>query len=411
MQKKVATSDLRVGMFVHDLGLSWWQHDFVLPRFPIDTQETLDRILRTKARFIMIDTSKGADVDGAVSVQRTQLAASIDDCRGPTGFGDLDTTLQLARTQVSMDEELRVARKLVREARTAVQSAMKEARTGKISGLPQIHGLAENMVESASRNAGALLSLVGLKEKDDYTFMHCVAVGTFMIALGKQLGMSDDELVDAGTAGLLHDVGKCLVPLDVLNKPGRLTAVEFDLIREHPSRGYRMLRDAGYQDSVALEVVLHHHERLDGKGYPDQLKGDEVTRLARMGAVVDVYDAMGSDRCYRKADPPTSVLKLLLSECGSHFDPVIVHSFIKAVGIYPNGSLVRLHSGRLAVVMEQHPEQALMPKVRVFYSTKSKMPVPTLDLDLSVERGDPIVGYEDPYEWGFDLTKVSGITF
>jgi putative nucleotidyltransferase with HDIG domain len=414
MQKKVSTSDLRIGMFVHDLGLSWWQHDFVLPRFPIDTQDTLDRIQRTKAKFITIDTSKGLDVEGALAEQggagrsRSLLAG---DPAGPTGFGDLDPVSALAGARVSLDEELRVARKLVREARTAVQSAMREARTGKISGLPQIHGLAEGMVESASRNAGALLSLVGLKAKDDYTFMHCVAVGTFMIALGKQLGMSDDELVDAGTAGLLHDVGKCMIPTDVLNKPGRLTAAEFEVVREHPLRGYRMLRDAGFQDSVALEVVLHHHERLDGKGYPDHLKGDDVTRLARMGAVVDVYDAMGSDRCYRKADPPTAVLKMMLSESGSHFDPMIVHTFIKTVGIYPNGSLVRLQSGRLAVVMEQSPSHALTPRVRVFYSTKSNMPVPTVDIDLSVERGDAIVGYEDPYEWGFDLTKVTDITY
>lgn len=409
MLKKVATSKLRVGMFVHDLGLSWWQHDFVLPRFPIDSEATLDKICSTKAKFITIDTSKGLDVEDAPAL----APASAVEPRVETGLtahGELDVVAALANVKVPLDEELRVARKLIGEARTAVQFAMKEARTGQISSLPKIQGLAEGMVESASRNAGALLSLAGLKEKDDYTFMHCVAVGTFMIALGKQLGMSDAELVDAGTAGLLHDVGKSVVPDEVLNKPGRLTDAEYDVMRQHPQLGYRMLRDAGYQDSVALEVVLHHHERLDGRGYPDGLKGDQVTRLARMGAVVDVYDAVTSDRCYHKAVPPTAVLKMLLNESGSHFDAQIVHTFIKTVGIYPNGALVKLHSGRLAVVMEQSEAHALTPRVRVFYSTKSKMPISKFDLDLSVEKGDGIVGFEDPREWGFDLTKVTEVT-
>jgi putative nucleotidyltransferase with HDIG domain len=409
MQKKVATSDLRVGMFVHDLGLSWWQHDFVLPRFPIEDQATLDKILATKAKFITIDTSKGLDV-GDEPVAVAPLVASPRAATGVTAFGDLDVVAALAHVKVPIEEELRVARKLIREAQTAVQSAMTEARTGKISGLTQIHDLAGGMVDSASRNAGALLSLVGLKEKDDYTFMHCVAVGTFMIALGRQLGLSEDELIDAGAAGLLHDVGKCAIPDAVLNKPGRLTDAEFDVIRQHPQAGYRMLRDSGYQDSVALEVVLHHHERIDGRGYPDQLQGDQVTQLARMGAVVDVYDAVTSDRCYHKAVPPTAVLKMLLNGGGTQFDAQIVHTFIKTVGIYPNGALVRLHSGRLAVVLEQSETNAMAPRVRVFYSTKSKMPVSTFDVDLSVDKNDAITGFEDPHEWGFDLTKVTEVT-
>jgi len=404
MIKKIDAKQLKIGMYIHDLSCDWMSHPFLISQFKLKSEAEIEKIINAGIHDVYIDTSKGLDAANAPTEDEVKRDLHAE-------------MLQLAgekpapQIRLTVAEEMERARQIKSQAHQLVRNVMQDARLGKAVELEQVEPVVESITESILRNSGALIGLMRIKNKDDYTFMHCVAVGTFMIALGKQLGMSDDELVDAGTAGLLHDVGKCLVPLDVLNKPGRLTAAEFDVIREHPMRGYRMLRDAGFQDSVALEVVLHHHERLDGKGYPDQLKGDEVTRLARMGAVVDVYDAMGSDRCYRKADPPTSVLKLLLSESGSHFDPVIVHSFIKSLGIYPNGSLVRLHSGRLAVVMEQHPEQALMPKVRVFYSTKSKMPVPTLDLDLSVERGDPIVGYEDPYEWGFDLTKVSGITF
>lgn len=416
MLKKVATADLRVGMFVHDLGLSWWQHDFVLPRFPIDSQDTLDRILRTKAKFVTIDDSKCVDPHemGAAAATSAHAGATptMHELLSPSvpAASRLRAPSAMASAHVSLEDELGVARKLIKEAHSVVRSAMSEARTGKISALPHLHDLAEGMVESASRNAGAMLSLLGLKAKDDYTFMHCVSVGTFMIALGKQFGLSEDELVDAGTAGLLHDVGKGEIAADVLNRVGHLSEPELDAMRQHPQMGYRRLREAGFQDSVALEVVLHHHERLDGSGYPDRLSGEQITRLARMGAVVDVYDAMTSDRCYRKAEPPTAVLRHLLGESGTRFDPMIVQTFIKTVGIYPNGSLVRLQSGRLAVVMEQSDTHALAPRVRLFYSTKSKMPIPTEDVDLALDQGDVITGYEDPRVWGFDLSKVSGIT-
>lgn len=418
MLKTIPTAQLRTGMFIHDLGLSWWEHSFLRPRFPVDSPETLQRILATKAKTVVIDTTEGLDVAevddrpspatqavaaATVAAQPVQAAAAP----GPKIPMAVERAAKpVAPAKVSLQQELQVARKLVREARTAVQSAMADARTGRISSVPAIQGLAEGMVESAGRNPGALITLAGLKTKDDYTFMHCVAVGTFMIALGKQLGLNEDQLRDAGTAGLLHDVGKSRIPDSILNKPGKLTDDEFKVMRSHPQVGYDMLREAGYEDSAALEVVLHHHERLDGKGYPHGLSGADVTTLARMGAVVDVYDAVTSDRAYHRAIPPTAALKMLLASANAHFDEPIVRAFLATVGIYPNGSLVKLQSGRLAVVIEQTPEKPLAPQVRVFYSTKSQMPITALDLDLS-QGGDTITGYEDPVKWGFDLGKYT----
>jgi len=254
------------------------------------------------------------------------------------------------------------------------------------------------------RNPGALLSLIGLKTKDDYTFMHCVAVGTLMIALGRHIGLPPEMLRDAGMAGLLHDVGKTCVPDSVLNKPDRLTADEFEAIKQHPQSGHRLLLEAGHDHASTLDVVLRHHERLDGTGYPGGLAGDEISTLARLSAVADVYDAVSSERVYHRALPPTAVLRMLLKNVGTHFDGALVHAFVKCIGIYPTGCLVKLASERLAIVGEQHPTNALTPRVRVFFSIKSQAHVPVREIDLA-RSDDRIAGYEDPRNWNFDLSR------
>lgn len=398
MHKKVSVRDLRIGMFIHELGVPWWQHSFLLPRFRIDSQASLEKLRSCGAEFVVIDLDKGLDVES--TAPQIEVASPVE----PEPIAPVAP----APVRVSLDEELQVAEKLLRQARVAVKNTMRDARTGVISGIPQMRELAQGMMESATRNSGALLSLAGLKTKDDYTFAHCVATGAFMIALGTQLGMDEDELREAGTAGLLHDVGKMRVPDQILNKPGRLTEEEFKLMRAHPELGYQMLLDAGYEDSAALEVVLHHHERLDGRGYPHQLSTERLTRLARMGAVVDVYDAVTSDRCYHKAIPPTAALKMMLGDSGKHFDGDIVKAFIKTVGIYPNRSLVRLKSGRLAVVLEQCETDAKTPRVRVFFSIKSNLPMVPFDLNLA-QGTDEILSFEDPDVWGLEVAKLSGL--
>lgn len=418
MLKKIAVAQLRAGMFVHDLGLSWWQHDFVRARFALDSDVLLAKVRATGVKSVVIDTDKGIDVADqplAAGALSSSLGAApampTAGEAGPEGSAVTPGTNRPGssspiRSTTSLSEEIHAARRLIRDASAAVEQAMQEARAGKIASTPKLRDLAHAMVESTGRNAGALLTLTGLKTKDNYTFMHCVAVGTFMIALGRLLGLSDAQLCDAGTAGLLHDVGKAGVPDSILNKPARLTPDEMDVVRRHPELGYTMLRESGYEESAALEVVLHHHERLDGQGYPHKLSGEQVTPLARMGAVVDVYDAVTSERVYHSAMPPSAALKMLLSSAGTHFDESIVRAFIRTVGIFPNGSLVRLASGRLAVVVEQHATDAMTPRVRVFFSTRSNMHVPEQEVDLA-RSSDKIERYEDPLRWGFDLSRYT----
>jgi len=268
--------------------------------------------------------------------------------------------------------------------------------------------LVDEIYQSIDRNSDALMNLVRLKTADDYTYMHSVAVCVLMISLGRRLGLDEKLLHQVGMAGLMHDVGKMGVPLDILNKPGKLTDDEFTVVKNHPMQGWEILKEAKVAEEITLDVCLHHHERVDGTGYPHKLSGDALTLYARMGAVCDVYDAVTSDRVYKKGWAPAEAVKRMAEWRNGHFDESVFQAFVKTVGIYPVGSLVRLKSGRLAVVTEQSDTSLLKPEVKVFFSIKSQEPVRMEVIDLA-RIPDAIEGPEDPAQWGFDLNKLMGL--
>ena len=225
--------------------------------------------------------------------------------------------------------------------------------------------------------------------------MHSVATCALMVALGRQVGLDETGCREAGLAGLLHDIGKAMMPLDVLNKPGKLTDAEFTVMRTHPEEGHRMVLGGQGVSEPILDVVLHHHERMDGTGYPHHLPGDQISRLARMGAICDVYDAITSNRPYKSGwDPAQSIARM--ASWKGHFDPTLFAAFVQSLGIYPTGSLVRMASGKLAVVVEQNPLSLTSPVVMEFFSTKSQLHIPPRRVDLSRQgTADRIVAREE----------------
>ena len=403
MLKKINVKHLVVGMYLKEFCGSWMDHPFWRNSFVITDPKDVERILASNITEVWIDSSKGLDIAaGETAVSEEESEARVE--------AELSRAAQAQRetAPIPASEEFARAAKICAQSKLAVTSMFQEARMGKAVDTANAQKLVEEINDSVSRNPGALISLARLKTADDYTYMHSVAVCALMIALSKQLGLSEQETRRAGIAGLLHDLGKMLVPMEVLNKPGKLTDEEFAIIKKHPAEGHRLLLGNSGADEMMLDVVLHHHEKIDGTGYPKGLKGEEISLFAKMGAVCDVYDAITSNRPYKAGWPPSESLRKMAEWAKGHFDQRVFQAFVKSLGIYPIGSLVRLESGRLGLVVDQSEKSLLAPCVKVFYSTHSQARILPEIIDLSRPGcHEKIAGREDPAKWNFpDLDEL-----
>jgi putative nucleotidyltransferase with HDIG domain len=447
MLKVISTKQVRLGMFIQELKGSWIDHPFWKGAFKLDSAVDLKKLQNSIIKEIVIDTSKGLDVENVSKITPTTsvqtpakgLASSakrvVNDKKN--AFADIEDldTLELGaiidppsllaienpsdaaplanperqRAKIAASAEREQAKRVINDSKKAVATMFDDARMGKAVSVGAAMQMVDDIAASVDRNLGALISLVRLKNKDEYTYMHSVAVCALMVALAKELGLSESEIRQAGLAGLLHDIGKAGIPSDVLNKPGALTDEEFSLVKLHPERGHQLLMQANILDEVVVDVCLHHHEKVNGMGYPHQLQADEISLFAKMGAVCDVYDAITSNRPYKAGwEPGISMQRMAQWE--GHFDDTIFKAFVKSVGIYPIGSMVKLKSGRLAVVIDQSQKSLLMPLIKVFFSTKLNLRIKVELIDLSNPfEQDTIVGHEDPISWGIhDINDIWG---
>jgi len=388
MLKKISVEQLRLGMHLQDFCGAWLDHPFWRTKFVLTDAKDIQLILASPIKEVWINISKGLDIntDDASSGTIQVIAEEIP------------PTPPVVQKKTSFNDEVKRAANICAKGKEAVVSMFQEARMGLAIEAEAAAPLVEEISNSVLRNPGALISLARLKTADDYTFMHSVAVCALMIALARKLGLDEQQTRDAGMAGLLHDLGKAMIPMEILNKPGKLTDEEFDLVKTHPEEGHKLLLGGIGISEMTRDVCLHHHEKIDGSGYPKRLNGETMSLFAKMGAVCDVYDAVTSNRPYKAGWDPAESIKRM-AEWKGHFDPVVFQAFVKSLGIYPIGSFIRLESGKLGVVVEQGEQSLLKPKVRVFFSTKSQAYIKpeTIDLARSPEK---IAGREDAAKWG-----------
>jgi putative nucleotidyltransferase with HDIG domain len=412
--RKIPVSELQLGMKLHRLDGSWLRHPFWRSRFVLDDAADLRRLQASGVQHCWIEDST-AQVTPPAAPPRPSTTASSGSSAPPTPRAQSPRQAVPAATppgpppapitgpagepptptpRVPLAQELEQAAEICNRGRQAVMSVFNEARMGRAVDIEGCLPLVEDITASVMRHPGALVSLARLKTQDDYTYLHSMAVCALMVALARQLDMDEAACRAAGVAGLMHDVGKALMPLQVLNKPARLTDAELAVMRTHPERGHELLRAAGNVSAETLDVALHHHEKMDGTGYPHRLAGEQISLLARMGAVCDVYDAITSNRPYKSGwDPAQSLARMAAWE--GHFDAEVFAAFVRSLGIYPNGSVVRLASHRLAVVLDQSPGALLTPQVKVFHCTRTDRALAHEVVDLSNPAcGDRIVARE-----------------
>lgn len=392
MLVRIPVKHLRTGMYIHEFCDSWYDHPFWRSAFLLDDAEDLREILATGIREVWIDTGKGHGIEGGKPEK--SVASEVDNTLARVNIGrNVTHHLDVAR-------ETEHAARICAQSKNAVSSMFREARMGKALNATDALPVVEEITTSVMRNPGALISLARLKDKDNYTCMHSVAVCALMVSLARQLGLNNEQTHHAGLAGMVHDIGKATIPAEIIDKPGRLTAAEYQAIKSHPAEGHKILRDSNGINDIALHVCLHHHEKVDGSGYPDRLANEQINLYAKMSAICDVYDAITSTRVYKNGWEPAQAIRKMAEWRHGHFDKRIFEAFVRSIGIYPIGSMVRLASGRLGVVVGQTDHSLLTPRVKAFYSIDPGMRIPAEILDLSQPScADKIVSHEDPEKW------------
>ncbi|QJB55876.1 HD-GYP domain-containing protein [Pseudodesulfovibrio sp. zrk46] len=348
-----------------------------------------------------------SDINGrAMSAEEARRAMMNDpeELRGTTPVDD-EPAASPSEAPVTLQVEMRHADKLYGEAVNYAKGFMDDVRDGKTIDVNEAMPLVNEFIDSVFRNDSAAAAICKLRAFDEYTYTHCINVSILSVILAKKLGYTREQLEVVGMAGMFHDVGKAIIPNSILNKPGKLTDDEMKVMRTHPLHSYKILSAQKDIPEDVIRGAVEHHEKYDGSGYPRGLKGEQISEIARLLAVVDVYDALTSRRVYKDPMPPSKVLAMMYKWRVTDFHPNTVEQFIKSLGVYPVGSFVRLTSGDHGVVILTASEQPLKPTVRVVYDRKIKQ-IPMKDIDLSKEKRLKVDDVVNPDDHGVDVFRL-----
>jgi putative nucleotidyltransferase with HDIG domain len=358
----------------------------------VSSDALVDRLRETGLSMVTIDTDKGGDLPGDVK-------PLTDPSRKPPPPGRL----------VHYDEELERAAEIRNETTETLKEAMADVAAGKGVDSEKVNAASAVITGSVLRNVDAMVSLTRIKQHDPYTAMHCMNVCTLVIAVAQADGVDPGYLPILTTATLLHDVGKTRIPLEILNKPGRFEPVELEEMRKHAVYSAEIMREEGGFTDEQIAIAEQHHEMLNGKGYPYGLKGDEIHPYARMTAVADVYDALTAKRVYKPAMPMYQALMVLHKNRGTEFDEHFVGLFVRALGVYPVGSLVELNNKEMAVVYEPNPDNSRKPVIGILTQSNGRQRAAPFVCNLALRseaEEREVAKVLDPEKEGVDVDAV-----
>lgn len=396
--KRITIDDLRVDMYVAEIIAG---SDSQLPRKKagmVRDPRIIDKFREFGVRELVIDTSRGKDLEPESAPALREDSA-------------IDTALSYFAEEQSVEHrELAFEWFTAKEIFTVTSSILAESQTRVRAGqdfrVSQFLGAAQAIQKSLRRNKDALIWFGKLRHQELYGIEHSVNCAVLMGVFCQSLGLSDEATGEILTGTLLQNIGESLLPESLFQKEGKLGPGEILQMQLHVDHGVQQLQQIAEMPQGVIELVQQHHERLDGSGYPLGLAGEAIGQAARMLAIVDSYDALSTKTAYREAIPPSQALKIILEDGKTKYDEALVHQFVKCLGVYPTGSLVRLESGQLAIVMEQSQTSRLKPDVKVMYNLKTKAYLLPAMLRLSSEMvTDKIITYEDPRKYGIDVTE------
>lgn len=374
-RRKIGVEQLSLGMFVAELDCPWSESSFLLQGFTVKTNNDLE-MLRECCQFVYIDISEEEWIEykpnaKAKRVKRTRFAEKQNIA---SELSDANHTYQAAKKHIKL--------------------LLSSVQLGQAFSTTETQSIISECVNKVMQNPNALLWLTRLKKSDDYTAEHSINVSLLAIALGRSLGMEVGELENLGICALLHDVGKMNVADEILNKPGPLSPEEFSEMAKHTLYAKKLLMERRDIYPGAVDVAYSHHERLDGRGYPRGIDGSKISVFTRIVTVVDAYDAMTSDRCYRVGISSLDALRIINKHKGTQFDAEVAQKFIAMIGLYPPGYLMEMKNGEVGIILSHDKGYQLRPKV-IMVLDKDKQPQPENIINLSQYPNDI---YDNKYE-------------
>ncbi len=382
MIKKIKVDLLRPGVYITDFNCSWLAHPFLTTKKRIKSYKDIEKIKQAGISEVFIDTTKGIDIFETLTREQflEEFKTNLEDV---TPADELDY-----QVQIPLEKELKQARQIQHKAHDLLKRAYQDIRYGNVLKIKEFAESVNEIIDSVTRNRDALLLLSNIKAKDEYTYEHSVNVSILAAGISKALKMDKDEIFQYTLGAILHDIGKSKIPEEILKKQAPLTQKEYNILKKHVELGIEIL--SAHKDVTAntLSVIAEHHERLNGTGYPKKLSGSQISLGGKLGGILDVYDALTSERVYHTPVNPVQALKEIYTQRDILFEEELIQQFIKFLGIYPPGSLVKLGSGFLAIVIEAGREDILKPIVRIIYDLKKNIPILPRNLDLSKGVGD-----------------------
>lgn len=316
MRKRIRVNQLRVGMYVADVENGGRTGGPNFNPFLISSPRQVERIMASHLMTVVIDVMKGADVDSGVSSPQDSHLGAFD--------------AQLVAMYAAT--EIKQAKQCIEETRPHIHRVLAAAKINASFATDAASVAVERIMSAAFDNAGALIAVAKLKEKDEVTFLHSLAVSALMITFGRGLGHAEEDVRLLGLGGLVHDLGKMSLPDDILTKTSKLTLEEMDLVRSHPQRGYELVSKAAQAPQQVLDICRYHHEKYDGSGYPAHLAGKTIPYVARLAAICDVYEALTTIRPYKRAFSQAEAINIMMNSPG-HFDSRLLSAFVSKMVI------------------------------------------------------------------------------
>ncbi len=377
---RISSKGLRPGMYVARLDRPWLETPHAVQGFVLDSQDDVERVARY-SRYVYIDVSRGQSPDPHFIIHDRSVGAAKPLKQALPSMGSVDY-----RNVSTLDKEMVEAREATQAVEQATGDIIRDLREGKDLDLDHLKDSLALMIDSIVRNPEALAWLAKLKSKDSYTYHHSLGASIWAATFARHLGLPRQEIEQLALGGLLLDIGKTQLPEELLQSTERLSPEQMVRMCKHVDYSIELLESAGGVDPKIVGMVATHHERFDGSGYPQGLKGEEIPLYGRIASIVDTYDAVTSLRPYATPMSPHGAVGMLYEWRGIEFQPELVEQFIQAIGIYPTGTLVELTTGAVGVITSLSGASRLRPRVMLILDAEGQ-PYPEFrEVDLMYER-------------------------